>query len=110
MSRYTEIKRISYPSIDSSDPNSRNDKVRFKGVKYPQIPLAADDLYVYAEEGDRFDILAQTFYSDKDLWWVIAIANPQAYKGSLFPPLGVQIRIPGDVGAIVNQYEQLNGI
>ena len=84
---------------------------RYKGTtKYPDIPLSFDDIYVYTDEGDRFDILAQTFYGDKDLWWVVAIANPQAYQGSLFPPLGVQIRIPGNVGAIITQYEQLNEI
>tara|TARA_Y100000114_G_scaffold100105_1_gene93279 strand:+ start:1022 stop:1324 length:303 start_codon:yes stop_codon:yes gene_type:complete len=100
MGRYTNIPQLNTPS----------GKPYKETVKYPDIPLSFDDIYAFTDEGDRFDILAQTFYSDKDLWWVIAIANPQAYKGSLFPPLGVQIRIPGDVGSIVNQYEQLNGI
>ena len=79
-------------------------------VKYPDIPLSFDDIYAYTDEGDRFDILAQTYYNDSSLWWVISIANPQFNQGSIFPPLGVQIRIPGNVGAIVNQYEQLNEI
>lgn len=77
-------------------------------VKYPDIPLSFEDIYAYTDEGDRFDILAQTYYGDSSLWWVISIANPQFDQGSIFPPLGVQIRIPGNVGAIVNQYEQLN--
>ena len=32
---------------------------RYKGTtKYPDIPLSFDDIYVYTDEGDRFDILA----------------------------------------------------
>ena len=77
-------------------------------VKYPDIPLSFEDIYAYTDEGDRFDILAQTYYGDPSLWWVISIANPQFDQGSIFPPLGVQIRIPGNIGAIMNQYEQLN--
>lgn len=100
MGRYTNIPELS----------TKTGKRYKETVKYPDIPLSFDDLYTYTDEGDRFDILAQTFYGDKDLWWVVAIANPQAYQGSLFPPLGVQIRIPGNVGDIVNQYEQLNEI
>ena len=100
MGRYTNIPELS----------TKTGKRYKETVKYPDIPLSFDDLYAYTDEGDRFDILAQTFYGDKDLWWVVGIANPQAYQGSLFPPLGVQIRIPGNVGDIVNQYEQLNEI
>ena len=100
MGRYTNIPELS----------TKTGKRYKETIRYPDIPLSFDDLYAYTDEGDRFDILAQTLYGDKDLWWVVAIANPQAYQGSLFPPLGVQIRIPGNVGDIVNQYEQLNEI
>lgn len=84
---------------------------RFKEtVKYPDIPLSFNDIYAYTDEGDRFDILAQNFYGDPSLWWVISIANPQFDQGSMFPPLGVQIRIPTDIGAILFQYNKLNEI
>ena len=84
---------------------------RFKEtVKYPDIPLSFNDIYVYTDEGDRFDILAQNFYGDPSLWWVISIANPQFDQGSMFPPLGVQIRIPTDIGSILFQYNKLNEI
>jgi len=84
---------------------------RFKEtVKYPDIPLSFNDIYAYTDEGDRFDILAQNFYGDPSLWWVISIANPQFDQGSMFPPLGVQIRIPTDIGSILFQYNKLNEI
>ena len=83
-------------------------KQYYTTVKYPDIPLSFDDVYVFTDEGDRFDILAEKYYDDPSLWWVIAIANPQFNQGSIYPPLGIQIRIPSNVCSILTEYEQLN--
>tara|TARA_Y100000114_G_C11761782_1_gene330200 strand:+ start:338 stop:640 length:303 start_codon:yes stop_codon:yes gene_type:complete len=100
MGRYTTIS-------NKETPEGKRYKTT---VKYPDIPLGFDDIYAYTDEGDRFDILAQTYYNDSSLWWVISIANPQFNQNSMFPPLGVQIRIPGNIGAIILDYQQLNAI
>ncbi len=82
---------------------------RFKNtVKYPDIPLSFNDIYIYTDEGDRFDILAQTYYGNPQLWWIISIANPQLTQGSIIPPMGIQIRIPTNTAGIINLYNQLN--
>tara|TARA_R110000803_G_scaffold99458_1_gene167532 strand:+ start:3942 stop:4244 length:303 start_codon:yes stop_codon:yes gene_type:complete len=98
MGRYTNI----------SDSRTLGGKPYKTTSKYPDIPLSFNDLYAYTDEGDRFDILAQKFYSNSNLWWIISIANPQFPQNSMYPPLGVQIRIPGDTAAIINEYNQLN--
>jgi hypothetical protein len=87
-------------------------KRRFVNVKYPSIPLGVDDIYAYAARGDRYDIIASSYYSDSSLWWVISRANPSQPSDSLYPIAGTQIRIPSPtrVSSIVNQYELLNGI
>ena len=79
-------------------------------TKYPDVPLSFNDIYVYTDEGDRFDILAQNYYSDSSLWWIISVANPQLTQMSMFPPLGVQIRIPMNKGGVIDQYNQFNEI
>ena len=86
-------------------------KRRFINVKYPSIPLASDDTYVYVSQGDRYDTLALSFYNDASLWWVINRSNPSQPSDSLYPNVGTQIRIPSSrrVALIVNQYETLNG-
>ena len=33
-------------------------KRRFINVKYPSIPLGVDDVYAYAAQGDRYDLIA----------------------------------------------------
>ena len=84
---------------------------RFKETtKYPDIPLSYNDIYVYTDEGDRFDILALQYYGDSSLWWVISTANENLPQNSYYLPLDIQIRIPSNVGAAVASYNNLNGI
>ena len=74
----------------------------YQNVKYPDIPLSENDIYVQSSQGDRFDILAQQYYNDSSLWWVISSANNDLPQDSLVIPLQQQIRIPANVGNIVN--------
>jgi hypothetical protein len=84
---------------------------RYYGTtKYPEIPLDFGDLYVYSTIGDRFDILAQQYYNDSALWWVISIANTQLSQGSYHIPEGTQIRIPTNISRIIAQFNALNQI
>jgi hypothetical protein len=74
---------------------------------YPDIPLSNDDNYVITTLGDRLDLLANDFYGDVDLWWIIASANSLT-GDSLFPPIGMQLRIPVNVQDIINSYKSVN--
>jgi len=98
MSRYREI----------SVRRKKNGQ-RFVGtVKYPDVPLSFNDIYVYATQGDRFDILANQYYDDPSLWWVISSANGTLKQDSYFIPEGTQIRIPQNISEILVKFEQLN--
>ena len=105
MARYSQI-------ISTLGPNPNTDiqdkQPRYRTVKYPEISRDFSDLYVFTRVGDRYDTLAQSYYSDSSLWWVISIANSSLSQNSYFPPLGVQIRIPQNVGAIQISFEKLN--
>jgi len=76
--------------------------------KYPRIPLSFNDIYVISAEGDRFDLLANQYYGDPSLWWVISIANEQIPQNSLYLPLNTQIRIPANPSAVITSYNRLN--
>jgi uncharacterized membrane protein YgcG len=80
----------------------------YNTVRYPEIPRSLDDIYVYTSIGDRFDTLAEQYYDDSSLWWIISIANGNTNQSSLTPPLGQQIRIPSNPSAIIANYENLN--
>tara|TARA_R110002012_G_scaffold151021_1_gene310839 strand:- start:2981 stop:3307 length:327 start_codon:yes stop_codon:yes gene_type:complete len=103
MDRYREINLTT-----SEGKKAVTGKRMYRTVKYPDIPLLPDDIYVYAEEGDRYDQLALSYYGDATLWWVISIANKSFPQNSYFLPLGVQVRIPQNIGAIQTQYYKLN--
>ena len=81
----------------------------YRTVKYPEIPLNINDIYVYTTEGDRLDLLAQQFYSDINLYWIISSANPDKISfSSLFLSPGTELRIPTDLGSILFEYNKLN--
>jgi phage tail protein X len=83
-------------------------KLVYKTVRYPEVPLSSEDIYVYTQQGDRFDVLAKQYYQDSSLWWVIAIGNPQITLGSLLIPSGLQLRIPAFPTNVVNAYNTIN--
>ena len=79
-------------------------------VTYPDVPYTENDIYVYTGVEDRFDRLALQFYNDPSLWWAISSANPNLKQDSLYPPIGIQIRIPSNVNSIRNEFDELNNI
>jgi phage tail protein X len=92
-------------------------KTVYKTSRYPEVPLSENDVYVYTTQGDRFDTLAQQYYSDSSLWWVISIANTGdagantltgLSQNSLVIPEGVQIRIPDNPIQVYNVFNQIN--
>tara|TARA_R110001592_G_scaffold99985_5_gene284263 strand:+ start:2940 stop:3302 length:363 start_codon:yes stop_codon:yes gene_type:complete len=105
MSRYTNINYREYQNNQSSIS-----KRGYTNVKYPSIALDSLDIYVYTNRGDRYDLLAQSFYGDSSLWWIIARANTTQTPDSLIPEVGAQIRIPykDRLANIVSSYKLLN--
>ena len=85
--------------------------VYYRDVKYPEIPLSKNDIYVLTDFGDRLDLLANQFYSDVTLYWIIAAANPNKVSfGSLFLNEGTQLRIPVNISSIIDSYIEINSL
>ena len=70
---------------------------------YPPIPVQDGDQFIYPTDGDRFENVAQRYYGDSTLWWIIAEANGIG-KGTLAIPTGKQIRIPMNTDDIINEF------
>jgi len=85
--------------------------IYYRNAKYPEIPLSENDIYVLTDFGDRLDLLANQFYNDVTLYWIIAAANPNEVSfGSLFVDEGTQLRIPINISSIVDSYIELNSL
>ena len=99
-------------------PKTRIDgNIAYRTSRYPEVPLSPNDVYDYTTQGDRFDILANQFYNDSSLWWVISIANTNTAgtslpsdlpQNSLVIPEGIQIRIPADYASVVREFNLIN--
>lgn len=74
---------------------------------YPVIEPTDNDYYIITTVNDRLDLIALDFYQDSSLWWVIASAN--ALPGdSIYPPIGIQLRVPVDIKIVLNNYNLIN--
>jgi phage tail protein X len=96
-----------------------NTKPIYQTTRYPEVLLSDNDIYVYTTQGDRFDILANQYYGDQSLWWIISIANTAVAgtslpsdlpQDSLIIPEGLQIRIPANYAAVLTSFKLLNGL
>jgi hypothetical protein len=91
--------------------NKTSDNKRYyKGKIYPDVPYLETDNYVITTIGDRLDTLANSYYGDPELWWIISIANNNITKGSIFPIPGIQLRIPIDANYVLQLFDELNSI
>ena len=71
----------------------KDNKRYYKPTIVPNIPIKDSDIFVYPLYGDRFDTLAQRYYEDPNLWWIIAKANEMS-GGQISPNPEVKLRIP----------------
>ena len=107
MKRYSKIKTL----------RNTNENVGTMGTlyhrnnTYPEIPELENDIWVITDFGDRLDLLANQFYNDVTLYWIIAAANPNKINfGSLFINEGTQLRIPINTSNIIDSYNRLNTV
>ena len=75
-------------------------------VEYPSIPIRDDDIFIRGVFGETFMNIANRFYQDKDLWWIISRANNQS--DSIYTVPGKEYRIPQNINLILQELEQLN--
>ena len=87
----------------------RGKKSYYQPLQYPDILLSSSDIYILTTVGDRLDSLADQFYNDVRLWWIIATANPHIVgRDSYGLKSNLEIRIPTDVSKILKDFENIN--
>ena len=97
------IERYSIKNLIKKSDTGKN---VYKTVLYPKIRVSDNDVYIFAKQNDRLDLLAKKYYGDVNKWWIIAHANK--IKGTFFLPEDTQLRIPMDINSIINDYRDLN--
>jgi hypothetical protein len=85
-SRYQSTKQIR---------DSRNTR-RAQTWIYAVPATTNEDTFIQTTTPDRLDNIANDFYSDPQLWWLIAAVNGLG-KGSLMVPENTKLRIPSAI-------------
>ena len=77
---------------------------------YPKIPIKNSDVFITPTYGDRLDVLANDYYGDTSLWWIIAQANGIKGFTSLYTKnFKGELRIPTQIQDILSEFESMNG-
>jgi len=80
---------------------------KYQTTIYPKIEPDDSDIFVVSNIGDRLDLLANIYYGDVTLWWIIAQAN-NIGKGSLNIKPGTNLRIPQNIEDVYSEMESIN--
>lgn len=80
----------------------------YSSTVYKVPSESTEDYYVISTVGDRFDILAQEYYNDSKLWYILAAANPAVRRDALFIEPGIQIRIPLPLAKVLAELNSEN--
>lgn len=64
------------------------------------------DIFIKTTSVERLDKLAQQFYNDASMWWIIAATN-NIGKGTLLVPIDTELRIPA-AESVMNMLINLN--
>jgi hypothetical protein len=104
-SRYQSISTMK----SDTGVTSTSGKTIYKPTYYPSIDAQVDDSYIITNATDRLDLIANDFYGDSTLWWIIAMVN-NLEGDSMFPPTGIQLRIPANISTLLSKFNQSNNI
>jgi len=85
----------------------RNNIRYYKPRIIPNIPIKDTDIFVYPIYGDRYDTMAQRYYDDSNLWWIIVKANDIS-DGKIAPDPLKKLRIPTEIDDILQSISQVN--
>jgi hypothetical protein len=96
--RYTYTKTLN---------ESETNKSYMETTIYPNIKAADNDFYIISEATDRLDLLANKYYGNPRMWWIIAVAN-NLNDANLFVQPGIQLRIPQNTSVILNTLDRIN--
>ena len=80
--------------------NDRNNERYLSTRTYKPIPKQDTDIYIIGKIGQTLINLADTYYNDVDMWWVIATANPGCFEGGVNLKVGKEYRIPTDLSVV----------
>jgi hypothetical protein len=82
-------------------------KQQYNSLNLPSFLESSSDVVINVNNATRLDSLAQQFFGDATLWWVIALYNNLG-DASLFVKDRTFLRIPSNIETVFNEIRNLN--
>lgn len=77
---------------------------------YPTIPIKNSDIFITPVYSERLDNLANKYYDDPSLWWIIAQANGiKGFTALYSKNFEGELRIPTQISDILSEFKSMNG-
>ena len=103
---YSLALKMRYKYTKRKQDKETNNRILTTTV-YPQIISKNTDLIYYTKFNDSYMKLANTYYKDQSLWWVIAEAN-NLREGRFALNPNEELRIPINLAPILLEFRELN--
>lgn len=82
-------------------------KQQYRTLTLPSFGERSDDLVIQINDYTRLDVIANDFFGDSTLWWVVASYN-NLPGDSLYTTGLKYLRIPSDINIVFNKIKELN--
>lgn len=82
-------------------------KQQYRSLTFPSFEESSDDIVIQIGDYDRLDVIAEEFFGDPSLWWVIAVYN-NIGNPSLYVDSQQYLRIPNDIQRVFSKIKELN--
>jgi hypothetical protein len=90
-----------YSNLSTEFKNTKG--LVFNSILLPYIEPSDSDILIITEEDDRLDLLANQFFGDANLWWVIATYN-NLTDIDIKLEAGLQLRIPNTPSVVTQLF------
>lgn len=84
-----------------------DNKQQYESLVIPSFEERSDDIVIEVNDYTRLDVLANDFFNDSTLWWVLASYN-NMNGSSLYTTGKKYLRIPSDIQIVFNKIKELN--
>jgi hypothetical protein len=82
-------------------------KQHYQTLIFPTFEERSDDIVIQINDYTRLDVIANDFFKDSTLWWIISVYNN--LDGSSLYTTGKQyLRIPSDIQTVYNKIKEVN--
>ena len=78
----------------------------YKPTIYPSIPMKDSDIFIMPVVGEKLENLANRFYGDGSLWWIIAKAN-NINDSTVISNTLKRVRIPTEIQEVLQKLDEL---